>query len=124
VCSTIQSYTPLPVGYEALEVMALASGSTVSAGSYSIQGGGSAQGSVGAVVTFAKNTGGSCPWHRVDATSGTVTITSADSSSVSGSFDVGFASGDHASGPFSATVCYPGPPPDGAVLDAGPGFCD
>jgi hypothetical protein len=48
---------------------------------------------------------GSCISTLEDATGGTITLTTVDSNTVSGTFDVSFPKGDHLTGAFSAPVC-------------------
>jgi hypothetical protein len=56
-------------------------------------------------LQYAVNDAACSPTTGASANAGTVTVTRSDSTSIAGSFDVRFASGDHVTGTFDAPIC-------------------
>jgi hypothetical protein len=90
-----------PPSLQMLQIAVGAPGSTVTAGSYAL---GSSTTSTASALFQAEDA--TCtPTTNEQASSGTITLSSVDGSTVKGSFDLTFANGDHLTGSFSAPVC-------------------
>lgn len=100
-CAVIQR-NGNPRNTTALSLVVATQGASVPAGSYTV----GAQGQSSAAEASYEATDSNCnKTTNEKATGGTITLTTVSSTTVTGTFDVTFASGDHLTGNFTAPVC-------------------
>jgi hypothetical protein len=100
VCAVLQHHLD-PAGASSLVVSVVATGNTIATGTYPV----SATADPSASVFYGVQDADCGQSTSVQASGGTVTLATIDSTTIAGSFDVRFASGDHLTGTFSAPVC-------------------
>lgn len=103
-CSELYTDDQIPPGSATITTYLVSSGGPVTApGTFVFDSGTSGSGKVFSGATFGA-TDASCGETSVDATAGTVTVTSVSSAQLVGTFDLTFGA-DHVTGAFSAAQC-------------------
>lgn len=100
VCTALQTNS-VAASSKVLDVSVVANSGAVMPGDYKLNG----AGGIGGAVTFTVQDQNCNPTLQSSATVGSVTLTTVSTSTVAGSFDVTFPTGDHVTGTFSAPVC-------------------
>jgi hypothetical protein len=108
-CSVLQRQGN-PPSATSLEIVVTALGTSVATGTYTIV----PQGGYGATASYTTEDDDCNTTLSETATGGTVTLTTASSSSVAGTFDLTFDT-DHVTGSFSAPVCSYTEPADASA---------
>ena len=98
---TILQHDGDPASSERLYVRVVGASGAIAAGTYMLNG----PGGVGGAVSLLVQDQNCTPTVQQTATTGSVTLTTVSSSTVAGSFDVTFPTGDHVTGTFSGPVC-------------------
>jgi hypothetical protein len=102
ICTTLQM-NQVPASSDVLDVSVVGAtgAAAVAPGTYKLN----APGGIGGAVLFTVQDQNCVPTLQTVATVGSVTLTTVSSSTIAGTFDATFPTGDHVTGSFSAPVC-------------------